>query len=542
MAYPDYMKELIKKVADTRNKRVEDSRQGISFPRLSLEAGEELLKKYHPDYRENAKRALAVGKNRGDRIPNELADILESYGHLDPVLFSPGEPDFSTDVLVIGGGGAGSTAALFAASEGARVLLVTKLRHGDANTMMAEGGIQAADKPADSPSAHFIDTMGGGHFTNSPGLVSALVADAPGIISWLEQLGVMFDKEEDGTMLTLHGGGTSKKRMHSAGDMTGAEIMRTLRDEIRNTKGIDVVEFSPAVELLLDEAGRCAGAVLKNLETGRILTVRSRTVIIATGGMGRLHLQGFPTTNHYGATADGIVLAYRAGAEFVFLDATQFHPTGVVYPEQNIGLLITEKVRGAGAQLLNIRGEQFVYPLEPRDIESSAIIRECSDHCSGIKTPTERYGVWLDSPMIEALKGKGFVEKNFPAKFRQFMRYGIDISKEPMLIYPTLHYQNGGMKITPDGETSVPNLFVAGEAAGGVHGRNRLMGNSLLDICVFGRRAGIAAAQMAGGSVAGSPGLHHLEKYYKELEERGILKGKGPVSPVLLPDYAGKIG
>lgn len=542
MPYPENMKKLVKKVEETRSERIQEVKNGKSFPRFSLDEGEKLLKKFHPDYKEGAKRELKVGQNKSEKVPNELADILESYGQIDPDSFELEKVDYETDVLVIGGGGAGCVAALTAYENEAGVLLVTKLRLGDANTMMAEGGIQAADKPNDSPAMHFIDTYGGGHFTNDKKLVEALVNDAPDIIKWLEDLGVMFDKEDDGTMKTLHGGGTSRKRMHSAGDMSGAAIMRTLRDEIRNREAIKFIEFSPAVELLLDDKGQCAGGILKNLETGRYITVKAKTTIIATGGMGRLHIQEFPTTNHYGATADGIVIAYRAGADFCFLDATQFHPTGTIFPEQNIGLLITEKIRGAGAQLVNIEGNQFVYPLEPRDIESSAIIRECQERNLGIKTPTGRLGVWLDSPMIDIFRGKGFVEKNFPAKYRQFMRYDIDISKQPLLIYPTLHYQNGGIKITPDSLTKIPNLYVAGEVSGGIHGRNRLMGNSLLDICVFGRRSGKNAAIKAKQVTVGKLSLEHLKKYYDELREIGIEDKEGKVSPIILPDYVGKIG
>jgi succinate dehydrogenase / fumarate reductase flavoprotein subunit len=324
------------------------------------------------------------------------------------------------------------------------------------------------------------------------------------------------------------------------GDMTGAEIMRTLRDEVKNKSDIKVIEFAPAVELIMDEDGQCAGAVLNNLETGSYSVVRAKVVIIATGGFGRIHIQNFPTTNHYGATADGLVLAYRVGASLVFMDASQFHPTGVIYPEQNVGLLITEKVRGAGAQLVNIDGEQFVYPLEPRDIESSAVIRECTERNKGIPTPTGRAGVWLDSPMIDILKGEGTMQRDFPAKYRQFMRHGIDISKQPMLIYPTLHYQNGGVKFDENTSTEVKNLLVAGEASGGVHGRNRLMGNSLLDVTVFGIRAGRTAASKCKEIKIGKLTLQHVEGYKKSLKEASIEAGK--ISPMILPDYVGKVG
>ena len=205
-----------------------------------------------------------------------------------------------------------------------------------------------------------------------------------------------------------------------------------------------------------------------------------------------------------------------------------------------MGLLITEKVRGLGSQLLNIDGEQFCFPLEPRDVESACVIRECLDKGKGIMTPIGRVGVWLDSPMIDTLHGEGTVRKELPAKYIQFIRYGIDISKEPMLIYPTLHYQNGGISINAECETSIPGLYSAGEVTGGVHGRNRLMGNSLLDVLVFGRRAGSEASKYAEkirkkrSSVKLS--LKHVEKFYMvSFKGAGIKNGR--VAPMVLPDY-----
>ncbi|MEO5350977.1 MAG: FAD-binding protein, partial [Magnetococcus sp. YQC-3] len=441
------------------------------------------------------------------------------------------------DVLIIGGGGAGTAAALTAAEAGLQVVLATKLRHGDSNTVMAEGGIQGADQPADSPYYHYLDIIGGGHFTNTPELAAAMAHDAPLVIEWLEKLGVMFDKFADGRMDVRHGGGTSRKRMHSAGDMTGAEIMRVLRDETGNHRDrIQVLTFSPAVELVLDDAGRCAGAVLYNMENRTFRTIRARTTILATGGSGRLHFRGFACTNHYGATADGLVMAYRAGARLSFIDSVQYHPTGAAYPEPNVGLLVTEKVRGMGGQLVNVHGEQFVFPLEPRDVESAAIIRECTERGNGIQTPTGRLGVWLDSPILDLLHGEGSVRRELPAKFTQFERFGIDISKVPMLVYPTLHYHNGGIAIDAQARTTVPGLYAAGETTGGVHGRNRLMGNSLLDILVFGRRAANAAVQeVKGGVEPGAPSLKHLVRYGEELRQAGL--ERGALSPMILPNY-----
>ncbi|MEW6523348.1 MAG: FAD-dependent oxidoreductase [Bacillota bacterium] len=529
MSYTREMLESIKKVEKTRVRRMTET-----HPRLDPAEKQSLLEAFHPDYRSDTMRPVRVGPSAGSQMPHELVDLLEASSTIDPDTFCAGEFAHEVDVLVIGGGGAGASAALTAQGLGVSVLLVTKLRLGDANTMMAQGGIQAADKSNDSPALHYLDVMGGGGFVNKPELVRALVYDAPGVIAWLEELGCMFSKLHDGTMETIHGGGTCRKRMHFARDYTGAEIMRTLRDEVKN-RGINFIEYSPAVEILLDQSGKCAGAVLRNLETGEYSVVRAKTVILACGGFGRLHVAGFPTTNHYGATGDGLVMAYRAGADLIYLDATQFHPTGVAYPEQIVGQLVTEKVRGLGAQLVDAEGEQFVYPLETRDAVSAAVMRECHERGRGLVTPTGVHGVWLDSPMIDLIAGKGTVRRELPAMFRQYERFGIDMSLQPILVYPTLHYQNGGVSVNEQCETAVPNLYVAGENSGGVHGRNRLMGNSLLDVVVFGRRAGRAAAARAK-ETAPPRGLHldHVRAYHQELQKQDIA---GRRSPMILPDY-----
>jgi succinate dehydrogenase/fumarate reductase flavoprotein subunit len=538
MGYTPELKKLIKIVEKTRPARVERKLRGEEFPLLSLSERKERLK-YHPDFKEESRRKIRVGPSKGYSITHEMVDLLEAKSRVDPDKIDFFHIAYETDVLILGGGGAGCAAALMAQEHGAKVIIATKLRLGDANTMMAEGGIQAATKgDKDSPYYHYLDVVGGGHFKNDPELVHTLVTEAPRIIGWLEQLGTMLSKFPDGRLQTLHGGGTSRKRMHSAADITGAEIMRTLRDEVKNrVKDISILEFSPAVELLLNDQGQCAGAVLYNIETEEYFLVKAKAVIIATGGSGRLHIQGFTTTNHYGATGDGLVIAYRAGVKLRFLHTVQYHPTGAVFPEQAEGLLITEKVRGAGANLLNIEGEQFVNEREPRDVESASIIRECTEVSKGVPTPTGKLGVWLDSPMIDLISGEGMVEREFPGKHILFRRYGIDISKEPMLVYPTLHYQNGGLEYKKTGETSVPGLFCAGEAGGGVHGENRLMGNSLLDILVFGKIAGTTASSFVKEKAReGNLSLEHVRRYHQELKEAGIETER--VAPMLLPDYS----
>ncbi|MDH5437830.1 MAG: FAD-binding protein [Candidatus Bathyarchaeota archaeon] len=530
--YLGYMRESIEAVEKTREKRLKET-----FPLMSLEEREEILKKFHPDYKEEAKRPVKVGPNKGDLMPHEVADLLEAYPLVKPKDVDLSKVDFDVDVFIIGGGGAGMTAALWANYTGVdaeNILIVQKLRLGDSNSIMSQGGIQTADKPNDSPVLHYLDVMGGGHFTNDQKLARRLVLDAPMLMKWHEDLGVIYDKESDGTMVTIHGGGTCRKRMHSARDYTGLEIVRNLKDEVLN-KNIPILEFTSAVELLTDEHKQVAGAVLYNMETQEYYVAKAKSTVLTTGGFGRLHIQGFQTTNHYGATADGIVMAYRVGAKLRDLDSVQYHPTGAAYPEQIVGLLVTEKVRGLGAQPVNKNGEQFVYPREPRDVEASAIIRECYERNNGIETPTGMRGVWLDSPMIEILQGEGTIAEKLPAMLRQYKRFDIDMTQDPILVFPTLHFQNGGVVIKENAETHVKGLFAAGEITGGTHGKNRLMGNSILDYSVFGRIAGISAAKYAKKAKIGKLTLDHVTRYEKMLKEAGVETDRK--APILLPEY-----
>ena len=525
------LQESIRKVEAARAENVK-----LNPRRMTAEEKDVLLKTFHPDYRDNQFTTLHIGANKGEKVPLELCALLEGQSRLAGRDIDLTKPDYEADVLIIGGG-AGCSAAIVADKAGAKVLLVTKLRMGDANTMMVEGGIQAADKPNDSPAQHFLDAYGGGHFAAQKDLLYKLVTEAPEAIQWLSNLGVEFDKAPDGTMITTHGGGTSRKRMHAAKDYSGAEIMRTLRDEVLN-RGIEVVDFTSAIELIKDEHGNCAGAVLLNMETKELMVAKAKVVILATGGAGRLHYQGFPTSNHYGATADGLVLGYRAGAKLLYQDTLQYHPTGAAFPAQIYGALVTEKVRSVGAMLINAEGEAFMNPLETRDVAAASIIRECSERHKGVKTPLGD-AVWLDTPMIEIKGGPGTIEKRIPAMMRMFGKHGIDIRKEPILVYPTLHYQNGGLHITTDGQTDVENLFAAGEVVGGIHGRNRLMGNSLLDVIVFGRNAGQHAAEKAKSVTVGALTLSHVAAFEAEKQQAGVSDHRP--SPQLLPDYARKI-
>ena len=530
--YSSEFQESLKAVEAAREENIK-----YEPTRMTAKEKDDLLAAYHPDYKKDEFSELKIGPNKGEVVPHELCEMLQAHSRISADDVDLSKVDYDVDVLIIGGGGAGASAAIEADNAGAKTMIVTKLRIGDANTMMAEGGIQAADKENDSPAIHFVDAFGGGHFAAKKELLAKLVCDAPEAIQWLNNLGVEFDKAEDGTMITTHGGGTSRKRMHAAKDYSGAEIMRTLRDEVLN-RGIPVIDFTSAIELILDKDGKAAGAVLMNMETKELMVAKAKTVIIATGGAGRMHYQGFPTSNHYGATADGLVLGYRAGVKLLYADTLQYHPTGAAYPQQIFGALVTEKVRSLGAKLVNRDGKVFMHPLETRDVAAASIIRECSDHAEGVDTGSG-LAVWLDTPMIEQIGGEGTIEKRIPAMMRMFMSYGIDIRKEPILVYPTLHYQNGGLDINVNGmTTNVENLFVAGEAVGGIHGRNRLMGNSLLDIIVFGRNAGINAAAAAKNANVGELTLEHISKFDKERADAGI--ETDAVSPKLLPNYTGK--
>ncbi len=533
--YPEYMQGYLKLVETTRPDRV-----GKALRAMTADEKEQILRDWHPDYKMDQKRQLKIGSSAGELMPHEVVNNLEAH----PII-SPGDIDLSNvtydvDVLVIGAGGAGLSASLTAIEHGVapdNVLLVQKLRLGDANSKMSQGGIQAANAPDDSPTMHYLDVIGGGHYVNKPDLVEVMVKEGPDVIRWHEELGVTYDKLEDGTMQLAPGGGTSRKRMHSCKDYTGLEITRVLIDEFIN-KEISYVEFTSVVELVMDDKGQVAGAVLWDMDHDDYKVARAKSTILATGGFGRLHIQGFETTNHYGATNDGVVMAYHVGARLRDLDATQCHPTGAAYPAQIVGQLCTEKLRARGAQPLNKDGELFVYPLETRDVEASALIRECYGREKGIVTPTGMRGVWLDTPLIDIINGEGTIEREFAAMFRTFNKFGIDIREEPMLVYPTLHYQNGGVEINVQCETNVPGLYAAGEVCGGVHGKNRLMGNSQLDLYVFGRRAGRFAAERSKTVTLGSLTLDHLDVYEKMLSDAGVETDRK--APILLPEYRGK--
>ncbi|CAI2718882.1 FAD-binding protein [Nitrospina watsonii] len=476
----DWAADSIEKVKRSRTDRLNQT-----FPEMDEQDAEALIRAHHPDY-VGAERPVRVGPNADTgHFPLELAALLEADSPL-PAGFTP-QTDLETDVLIIGGGGAGVAAALGLENSGLSVHLATKLRLGDSNTVMAEGGIQAALGKDDSARRHFADAYVGGHGKNNPELLRILCESGPPSIQWLVRLGVMFDPDGNGMFRLKPGGGTSVPRVLACRDYTGLEIMRVLRDAVM-TGGTQLLENQAAVELLDDGNGQVTGAVLWNTETRQLTTVSARAVILATGGSGQLRFQGFPTSNHLGATGDGLVLAYRQGCQLVHLSSYQYHPSGASYPEAVAGQLVTEAIRSSGAQLLNAHGERFIDEMTYRDRVAAAIIKEAAEG-RAVETPHGRKGVWLDTPMIDLLKGEGTLAKQFPGLIHRFKRYSIDPAEQPVLVYPTLHYQNGGICIDDRCRTECPGLWAAGEVTGGLHGTNRLMGNSLLDIIVFGRRA-----------------------------------------------------
>lgn len=522
----DWASESLKKVEATRAERLDQSP-----PVLDDQAQQRLLEEFHPDYL-GQERTVKAGPNKGtEKLPFELADLLESDSLL-PADFIP-SVKIETDVLIIGGGGAGAAAALELMGSGLTVHLATKLRLGDSNTVMAEGGIQAALGADDSPRRHFADSYVGGHGNNDTELLRVLCEGGRDSIRWLSQLGCLFDQNADGTFRLRPGGGTSIPRVLACRDYTGLELMRVLKDAVL-LSGTNILEEHAAVELLDDGQGQVTGAVLWDRVSGKLVTVSARAVILATGGSGQLRLQGFPTSNHLGATGDGLVIAYRQGCRLAHLNSYQYHPSGACYPEALAGQLVTESIRSIGAQVLNAEGKRFIGEMSFRDVLAGAIIREVVEH-RGVTTPTHRAGVWLDTPLIDMKNGDGTLRKLFPGLIHRFENYGIDPAKHPILIYPTLHYQNGGVRIDPDCRTEVAGLWAAGEVTGGLHGTNRLMGNSLLDITVFGRRA---AQSVRSGLPERRPvTLSNANRFRQQLEK--VARDVPIKGPQMFPTAAG---
>jgi L-aspartate oxidase len=385
------------------------------------------------------------------------------------------------DVLVIGSGASGLAAAISAERAGARVALATKGSIQACNSAKAQGGIQAAFGEDDSPEQHAADVWKSSHETANMELVTVLTGDAPSAIHWLEELGVAFTKENGGYRLARCGG-ASRKRLLQVGDRTGHAITKALRDAVESS----TVTVYPNAPLLALEEGWKARVGDHELEAS--------TVVLAAGGRCFREAQerGELSTNHPGATGEVTRIAVAAGAEARDLDALQYHPNGGAWPANMQGYSIPETTRAYGAVLLNADGEEFTDSLGPRDEVSQAIFDEV-DRGKGVETPDGRPAVYLDTTRIEA----GDAAISLPYMLRRYRAAGVDPLTEKILTYPVLHYQNGGLVIDTDAKTTLDGVYACGEIAGGTHGRNRMMGNSLLECVVFGRRAGRAAAAAA---------------------------------------------
>jgi len=387
----------------------------------------------------------------------------------------------SFDVLVIGSGASGLAAAASAEAAGARVALATKGSIQSCNSAKAQGGIQAAIGEDDSPEQHAEDIWRSSHETADRRLVEVLTSEAPSAIHWLEELGVEFTRENGGYRLARCGG-ASQKRLLQVGDRTGHAITAALRDTVE-AGSVTVLPKSPLHELARNENGwvaRCGDG-----------TIHAGAVVLAAGGrcFAEAERRGELSTNHPGATGEVTRIALDTGAQARDLDALQYHPNGGAWPETMQGYSIPETTRAYGAVLLNADGEEFTDSLAPRDVVSDAIFAEVAKG-KGVETPDGRPAVYLDTTRIDPHDA----ELSLPYMLRRYRAGGIDPLAERILTYPVLHYQNGGLVIDTEGETTLEGLYACGEIAGGTHGRNRMMGNSLLECVVFGRRAGRAAA------------------------------------------------
>lgn len=431
------------------------------------------------------------------------------------------------DVLIIGAGGAGLRAAIEALGQGATVGVVCKSLLGKAHTVMAEGGIAAAMAnvdQADDWRTHFRDTMRGGKFLNNWRMAQIHAQESPERVRELEQWGALFDRTISGDILQRAFGGHTFKRLCHVGDRTGLEMIRTLQDRGVNL-GIDVY-MECAVTKLLKDGEKISGAFGYWRETGRFVVFKAKSIVVATGGIGKAWRI---TSNSWEYTGDGMALAYDAGAELMDMEFVQFHPTGMVWPPGVQGILVTEAVRGEGGVLRNKDGERFMERYDPekmelstRDVVARAIYTEVREGRG-----TEHGGAYLD---ISHKPGE-YVKRKLPSMYHQFKELAdVDITQGPMEVGPTCHYMMGGIRVEAETASSnVPGLFAAGEAAAGLHGANRLGGNSLSDLLVFGRRAGLSAAEHAkqSGSVT-IEGQDVMEATREMLEPFERLEGESP--------------
>ena len=421
------------------------------------------------------------------------------------------------DVIVIGAGGAGLRAAIESSAQGASTGLICKSLLGKAHTVMAEGGIAAALSNVDSKDCwetHFKDTMKGGKMLNNWQMALFHAQEAPERVRELEYWGALFDRTKDGKINQRAFGGHTWKRLAHVGDRTGLEMIRTLQEKGIHS-GMEVY-MECTITHLIKDGDRVTGAFGYWRESGKFVLFRANAIILATGGVGKAYKY---TSNSWEYTGDGHSMAYEAGAELMDMEFIQFHPTGMVWPTSVRGILVTEAVRGEGGILTNSEGERFMEKYDPehmelstRDVVARSIYTEVEQ---GRGSP--HGGVFLDV----SHRGADYVKRKLPSMYHQFMEFAdIDITKGPMEVFPTTHYVMGGVKV--EGETclsTVPGLFAAGEVAGGMHGANRLGGNSLSDLLVFGKRAGAGAAAYASGRSHVSVPTELLEGFASELHE-----------------------
>jgi succinate dehydrogenase / fumarate reductase flavoprotein subunit len=398
-----------------------------------------------------------------------------------------------TDVLVVGAGGAGMRAAIAAAGAGARVLVLCKSLLGKAHTVMAEGGMAAALANVahmDSWEAHFADTMKGGKLLNSWRMAMIHAREAPERVLELERWGAVFDRTQEGLIHQRPFGAHTYPRLAHIGDRTGLELIRSLQDRLVHTPRVEV-RMEVTVAQLLTAGGRVTGALAYRRADGSLLVCRARAVLLATGGAGRIYRV---TSNSWECTGDGAALAYEAGARLQDCEMVQFHPTGMVWPPGVRGILVTEGVRGEGGVLRNKDGERFMerYDHERMELSSRDVVARAinSEVIAGRGTP--HGGAYLDITH----RSRDYIQRKLPSMYDQFLKLArVDITREPMEVAPTIHYFMGGVRVDAEtGATTLPGLFAAGEVASGLHGANRLGGNSLSDLLVFGKRAGEAAA------------------------------------------------